>query len=252
MSTTTESATVNVGPPTVAVVGPIVAIGVVISILLLVVAGVIGLVVGLVLTAVAAIIRARTFGREVEAHVLSGLVLHAADGPEAANLANLVDGLAVSAGVPAPELRVLDAPGANVMVVGTTPETAVVVVTTGLLDALDRIALEGVVARAIAAIRQGAIAGPSWSIELSRSAITRPFAPSSAADDDRDVLLDRDAVGLTRYPPGLIAALEACAAIGTEVAGAPAGSTPLWMVDPAGGDHVAAELLHRIEALRLL
>lgn len=252
MSTTTESAAPTVGPPTVAVVGPIIAIGIVISILLLVVVGVVGLVVGIVLTAVAAIVRVRTFGREVEAHVLSGLALRAADDPEAANLVNLADGLAVTAGVPTPELRVIDAPGANVMVVGTTPETSVVVVTTGLLGALDRIALEGVVARAIAAIRQGAIAGPSWSIELSRSALTRPFASATAADADREVLLDRDAVGLTRYPPGLIAALEACAAIGTEVSGAPAGSTPLWMIDPAGGDRARADLLHRIEALRLL
>lgn len=252
MSTTTAPSDRRVGPPIAAVVAPVVVAGLVVTVVLLVVLGVLGLVVGVVLTIIAAIVRARTFGRDVESQLLAGLSSRPADGEEAAGLVSLAEGLSATAGVPVPDLRIVDAPTANAMAIGTSPESSVVIVTSGLLSTLDRIQLEGVVARVLVAIRQGSVADATWSIELSRSVLTRPFAPKTAVDPDRDVLLDRDAAGLTRYPPGLRAALEACASVGTDVSAAPVATAGLWMVDPRGGDAVRSELTHRIEALELL
>jgi heat shock protein HtpX len=59
---------------------------------------------------------------------------------------NLVEGLCVSAGLPKPELYVIDDEAANSFAAGRNPAHAAIVVTTGLLQKLDRMELEGVVA----------------------------------------------------------------------------------------------------------
>jgi len=54
---------------------------------------------------------------------------------------NLVEGLCIAAGLPKPRLFVVDDQGLNAFVVGRSPKHAAVVVTSGLLDALNRIEL---------------------------------------------------------------------------------------------------------------
>ena len=78
-----------------------------------------------------------------------------------ARLVNLADGLSATSGVPVPDLFVLDDPGANMLLVGESSATPAVVVTSGLLDALDRIQLESVVAWAFAELRQGELPAAS-------------------------------------------------------------------------------------------
>jgi hypothetical protein len=51
-------------------------------------------------------------------------------------------------------------------------------------------------------------------------------------DDDRDIEADRQAVSLTRYPPGLRQALATLAEGDTRPASLTAGSAHLWLADP--------------------
>jgi heat shock protein HtpX len=61
-------------------------------------------------------------------------------------LYNAVEGLAIAAGIPVPRLYVIDDTAPNAFATGRDPEHAAIVVTTGLLEKLDRLELEGVLA----------------------------------------------------------------------------------------------------------
>ncbi|MEN6561622.1 MAG: M48 family metallopeptidase [Acidobacteriota bacterium] len=68
-------------------------------------------------------------------------------------LYNVVEGLAIAAGMPAPKCYVIDDTAPNAFAAGRKPETAVICVTTGLLAKLNRVELEGVVAHEMSHIR---------------------------------------------------------------------------------------------------
>lgn len=59
---------------------------------------------------------------------------------------NIIENLAITAGLPKPKLYVLEERAPNAFATGRNPEHAVVAVTTGLLEILDRPELEGVLA----------------------------------------------------------------------------------------------------------
>jgi len=61
-------------------------------------------------------------------------------------LHNVVEGLAIAAGLPMPRIYVIDDSAPNAFATGRNPEHAAIAVTTGLLDKLNRTELEGVVA----------------------------------------------------------------------------------------------------------
>jgi heat shock protein HtpX len=69
------------------------------------------------------------------------------------HLYNVVDGLAIAAGLPKPKCYVIDDTAPNAFAAGRKPETAVICVTTGLLQKLDRVELEGVVAHEMSHIK---------------------------------------------------------------------------------------------------
>ena len=270
------TATVEHSPPrprllAVGAVVPLVALGIVVTAVLVLLLGVWGLLVGLVLTAVVVVLRVRALTTGIRRRVLAGLAPRRADDTLDARLVNLTEGLSATSGVPRPDLFVLEDPGANMLLVGESPNEPAVVITTGLLDALDRVQLESVVARAFAELRQGELPASSVAVTtVARPAvrggmaamISRPFQAMVGADGwrlvsdpDRDLLLDRAAVSLTRYPPGLLGALEQIARVGTTVRAASAESAHLWMADPGpslpgASPRPALEL--RVEALRLL
>ena len=225
------------------------------------------------LTAVVAALRVRSLSNGVEADVLQRIGAVTLTGPLEARLVNLAEGLAAQRGIPVPELRVVPDGAANMLVVGMTPERSVLVVTSGLLESLERIQLEAIVGRGVAEIRQGdlpagtlavrSVGRPAAALDAGglRAAFARPFAGlvaaglASVADPDRDLLLDQAGVALTRFPPGLIAALERCEAIGTELQQADPGVDHLWMAPTGASGRAVAErpdLRLRIEALRLL
>ena len=76
-----------------------------------------------------------------------------ADGPEYQRLRNLVEGVAIAAGIPVPAVYVVDDPAPNAFATGLKPEKAAVAVTSGLLAAMSRSELEGVLAHEIGHIR---------------------------------------------------------------------------------------------------
>lgn len=65
---------------------------------------------------------------------------------ENAFLINTVDGLAIAAGLPVPRIYVLDSPDINAFATGRDPQHGIIVVTTGIMQRLNRQELEGVVA----------------------------------------------------------------------------------------------------------
>jgi len=68
-------------------------------------------------------------------------------------LYNVVEGLAIAAGIPAPKCYVIDDTAPNAFAAGRKPETAVICVTTGLLEKLNRVELEGVIAHEMSHIK---------------------------------------------------------------------------------------------------
>jgi len=62
------------------------------------------------------------------------------------HLYNSVEGLAIAAGIPKPKLYVIDDSAPNAFATGRNPEHAAIAVTTGLLQKLNRVELEGVLA----------------------------------------------------------------------------------------------------------
>tara|TARA_B100000686_G_C16785738_1_gene975121 strand:- start:1476 stop:2435 length:960 start_codon:yes stop_codon:yes gene_type:complete len=76
-----------------------------------------------------------------------------ADPDEYAQLHNLVEEMALAAGLPKPDVYIVDDPAPNAFATGHDPENAVVAATTGLLEKMDRNELQGVIAHEIAHVR---------------------------------------------------------------------------------------------------
>ncbi|MCP6720315.1 MAG: M48 family metallopeptidase [Patescibacteria group bacterium] len=70
----------------------------------------------------------------------------------ARELYNIVENLAITAGLPLPKIYLINEPAPNAFATGRDPKHAVVAVTTGLLDKLDRSELEGVIAHELSHI----------------------------------------------------------------------------------------------------
>jgi heat shock protein HtpX len=66
---------------------------------------------------------------------------------------NIVEGLAIAAGIPTPALYVIPEKAPNAFATGRDPEHASVAVTEGLLEILNRVELEGVLAHELAHVR---------------------------------------------------------------------------------------------------
>jgi len=68
-------------------------------------------------------------------------------------LYNVVEGLAIAAGLPKPRCYIIDDTAPNAFASGRNPRNSVIVVTKGLLDKLNRAELEGVIAHEMAHIK---------------------------------------------------------------------------------------------------
>lgn len=227
---------------TTAVVGAIAAVAATMALLALLVLGPIVAVVIVVLGAGA--VAWASFAGEPLALRLAGAV--PADEATHAGLHNLTDGLCVTTGLPKPALYVVEDPAANAFAVGRDPRRAAVVVTSGLLDGLSRIELEGLLAQLLAHIR-------SRDTTVATLAVALPPA-RRLLDDEREQAADLAAVGVTRYPPGLVGALEQLQRTGTAVRRSPFAIVHLWMapaVAEAAADAVPS-LDERIAVLREL
>src|SRR6476661_8550757 len=199
-----------------------------------------------------------------------------ADGPEYARYHNLVEGLCIAAGLPKPRLYVVDDPAPNAFATGRNPKHAAVAVTTGLLEKMNRVELEAVLAHELSHIRNydilvmtltvtmvGIIAllsdfflrfmfwgggrggrnndngnNPLAIVFMIVGFILLIFAPiialvmQSAVSRKREFLADASGVQLTRYPPGLISALEKLKGDTTVIHSASKATAHLWIEEP--------------------
>lgn len=76
-----------------------------------------------------------------------------ADPDEFKQLHNVVEEIAIAAGVPKPKVYITPSPGPNAFATGRNPQNASMAVTTGLLEIMNREELQGVVAHEMAHIR---------------------------------------------------------------------------------------------------
>jgi Zn-dependent protease with chaperone function len=102
-------------------------------------------------------------------------------------VANLVDEVAVAAGVPPPRVLLVDAPAANVGAAGLRMEDATVVVTRGFVDRLPRDSQQAVVAHVMASVGNGDLTLAAEILTLLQTwgvvtlALESPFLPTSRA-----------------------------------------------------------------------
>ena len=174
-----------------------------------------------------------------------------AEKPQYAHLINSVEGLAIASGIPTPRVYVIDDTAPNAFATGRDPEHGVICVTTGLLQKLNRVEVEGVIAHemghiknydirftTLVAVLVGIVAllsdwmlrsfrfrrrsssrdGGAGLIWLVIAIVVAILAPLTAAlmqavlSRQREYLADASGALLTRYPKGLADALEKIAA----------------------------------------
>jgi len=138
-------------------------------------------------------------------------------------LNDTVEGLAIGAGIPKPDVYVMPSRELNAYATGKDPEHASIAVTQGLLDTLDRQELEGVLAHEISHIKNRDVQFMTLVAVLVGLAgilsnmILRSYwwgGRRSKRDRDsgvsrrREFLAAASAAELTRYPDGLAHALE--------------------------------------------
>lgn len=200
-----------------------------------------------------------------------------ADPEDYARLHNLVEGLCIASGLPKPGVYVIDDPAPNAFATGRNPKHASIAVTTGLLEKMNRVELEGVVAHELSHIR-------NYDILVSTLAVTMVGAIALLADiairmmwwnggrvrrdgdhgnrnnplaligfvllilapiiarvmqaaisRQRETLADVTACQMTRYPPGLISALEKLQDDTTVTHAASTATAHLWIEQPMSG-----------------
>lgn len=211
-------------------------------------APIVGIVVGLVI--------AWALARQADDMVFSLAGGEIANPDRDARLVNVVEGLALTAGIAVPEIRVRDDDTVNAMAAGRMSGDTAVIVTRGLLDRVDRIELEGVIAHLL--IRLRSADQEQRTLAVTTTALPRFLAerftgargpgPNDPSLETR-LLTDREAVQLTRYPPGLLRALERAIEAGSSIGDAGPATSPFWLA-PVDGD--SDGLAVRVDALREL
>ena len=163
---------------------------------------------------------------------------------------NLATGLCTDAGLRPPRLLLVEAEAPNALAFGGS-QRAAIVVTSGLLDALNLVELEATLAVLVERTRShaaqlgtvaavmGGLAGLLWYTGARGLAwLGAPLVPLQRLLPAGRIDFDADERGamLTRYPPGLVGALTKAAA--ADPAGTPAGARALahlWLVEPPSG-----------------
>jgi heat shock protein HtpX len=109
--------------------------------------------VGFVIAAVIAI--ALSWGAYFNSDKIALRMSHAvpADPTEYARYHNLVEGLCIASGLPKPRLYVIDDAAPNAFATGRNPKHAAIAVTTGLLEKMNRVELEGVLAHELSHVK---------------------------------------------------------------------------------------------------
>ena len=208
------------------------------------------------------------YSDEVALSVSRARPLQKADNPY---LYNLVEGLALAAGIKAPRAYLIDDTAPNAFATGRDPEHAAIAVTTGLLEKLDRTELEGVIAHEMSHIKNYDIRISTLAVVLVGMAallsdwmlrslwygrgrsrnrnegggvlmilglLLMVLAPlvaqllQLAISRKREFLADASGALLTRYPEGLASALEKLAADTEPLEVANKATAHLYIINP--------------------
>lgn len=184
---------------------------------------------------------------------------------------NTVENLAITAGIPRPRIYIIEDPSPNAFATGRDPQHASVAVTTGLLLALEKTELEGVLAHELSHIKNfdirvmmlvvvlvGALSligdqflrfglggrrrsregGGLFAILGIVFLVLAPLIGELvklAISRSREYLADADGALLTRYPQGLASALEKIATAGIPLARTSSATNHLWISEPTPG-----------------
>ncbi len=185
---------------------------------------------------------------------------------------NVVEGLCIASGLPKPRLYIVHDVAPNAFATGRNPKHGAVAVTTGLLETMNRVELEGVLAHELSHIKNYDILVSTLAVVMvgvvtlvadislrfsllsgSRRrkaedsmglvlvvvglllAIIGPIIAKlmqMAITRRRESLADLSAVQMTRYPPGLISALQKLEAEPTVVRSGSRATAHMWIEDP--------------------
>lgn len=190
-------------------------------------------------------------------------------------LHNIVEGLCIAAGIPKPAIYVIPEPAPNAFATGRDPEHSSIAVTEGLLAALNRVELEGVIAHELSHVKNRDIlvgtlvatlvgvvvlladwmrraffwgggrrdrdrgGGGLGIILVVVALVLSILAPLMAqlirfaVSRKREYLADASGALLTRYPPGLAAALRKIAASSNQMRVANNATAHLWFSQPS-------------------
>jgi heat shock protein HtpX len=194
-------------------------------------------------------------------------------------LHNIVEGIAIAAGVPKPRVYVVPEQAPNAFATGRDPEHSSIAVTQGLLDIMNRVELEGVIGHEMshvldrdilvgtvvatvvgAAVLMSEFFMRSWLWSGGRMGgrrdggdnggifmlvlfavgivllILAPLAGQLiklSVSRNREYLADAEGVLLTRYPPGLISALEKIRDAPHAMRSANNATAHLWLEQPS-------------------
>jgi heat shock protein HtpX len=238
---------------------------------------VVSAVVGLLL----AIVRIPLQRRRLERRVLAETGAHVAAPDEHPRVRNLLEGLAIAAGLPVPRFALIDDAAPNSFGVGTRPKRTIVAVTTGLVGKLSRDELEAILAYEVSRTGSWDVALASWTVALTGGAIAARdsdnllslvlgWLPTKLAEWLQTWALrgqarerDETAIRFTRNPASLVRALEKLDEDSSQIGRVTRSTAPLWVEFPAralGGSssratrRLAQELLldERIDRLREL
>lgn len=202
---------------------------------------------------------------------------------QAPDLYNIVENLSITAGLPMPKVYIVDDPSPNAFATGRDPDHAVVAVTAGLLQILDRTELEGVIAHelahvgnrdmlvmTVAVVLAGFVAIVAdiltrsllWGGGNSRERhplflilgivgiILAPIAAKliqMAISRKREYLADATGALLTRYPEGLASALEKISQSNRPMKKASHATAHLFISDPFKDNNRG--IMHKIGGL---
>ncbi|HTX86585.1 MAG TPA: M48 family metallopeptidase [Candidatus Nanoarchaeia archaeon] len=205
---------------------------------------------------------------------------HEVDRDSARELYNVVENLCITAGLPVPKIYIIDDPAPNAFSTGRDKKHAVVAITTGLLNKLEKVELEGVMAHELSHIgnrdillstvvtvlvgvvvlladwflrisfwggvggrrRRDDNGGQIQVIILIIAIILAILAPIFAAlmqlaiSRKREFKADADGALLTRFPEGLIRALEKIDADPNKLQAANRATAHMYIISPLKGE----------------
>jgi len=147
-------------------------------------------------------------------------------------LHNALDGICVNHGLDKPDVYVIESPNGNAAAVADKRSQAVIL-TTGAIDSLDLVEIEGLLAQLIAKCLDSRLSKKTVEAFFLRFPLVGIFTGGKKYKNDVR-LEDVKGAELTRYPPGVQRSLIALKNLGTEMEDVPKSTSHLWLMNPKG------------------